>query len=41
MALCTRCGTLMHDEDMSKHTCNELDIPLKDVPIRKGEKINA
>lgn len=38
MALCTQCGTLLHDDDARNHICNPLDIVEKGKPIRKGEK---
>jgi hypothetical protein len=31
MAICTKCGTLFHDDD--EHECEETEIP------KKGEKI--
>jgi hypothetical protein len=38
MALCTKCGTLMNDEDAPSHVCSSEDIPEKGNPIKKGLK---
>ncbi len=32
MAICTKCGTIMHDDDMLTHECDLSEIP------KKGEK---
>lgn len=29
MALCFKCGAVMHDEDAPKHVCNPVNVPVK------------
>lgn len=29
MAICTQCGTVMHDTDMREHRCDEAAVPKK------------
>jgi hypothetical protein len=29
MAICTKCGAIMHDDDALKHNCNPIDLPEK------------
>ena len=29
MALCTKCGAIMCDEDMESHKCNAFNLPSK------------
>jgi len=41
MAVCTRCGVVMHDDDVRNHICKEADIPKKGEPISLSEKIQA
>jgi len=36
MAYCTKCGALLHDEDMFDHVCDPDDVPDKGKPIRIG-----
>ena len=41
MALCTNCGTLMHEDDVPSrvggHVCDPADLPEKGKPIKKGK----
>jgi hypothetical protein len=32
MALCTKCGTLLHEDDVEAHVCAEEDLPQKGTP---------
>ena len=45
MAVCTKCGTVMHEDDVNNHTCLEADIPKKGEPItleaRVASKVEA
>lgn len=34
MALCTKCGTLHHEDDL--HLCDVADVVEKGKPIKKG-----
>jgi len=29
MAICFKCGAIMHIEDAAKHTCNPANVPIK------------
>lgn len=40
MAVCTKCGCVMHDDDVENHICNDADIPKKGKPITISEKVN-
>jgi hypothetical protein len=38
MAICTRCGAIIHEEDMVKHICKSENIPAKGQEIINGVK---
>jgi len=39
MAICTQCGTILHEEDMKIHVCLEEDKPQKGKPIKFTKKV--
>ena len=39
MAICTQCGTIMHEDDTTNHKCKEEDIPKKGKPIKFIKKV--
>ena len=34
MAFCTKCGVVMHKDDIEAHVCAEEDLPQKGTPKR-------
>jgi len=39
MALCTKCGNIMHEDDLATHVCATEEIPAKGSPIRPVKEI--
>ena len=37
MAICTQCGSLLHNDDIISHKCLEADIPKKGKEKKKGK----
>ena len=39
MALCTKCGTILHLDDVEGHTCEVEDLPVSGTPRRPAIQV--